>query len=77
MEQIGNVILRLEIEKDNIMSNSNTLAGERVKCDDCISLLKMIIQMKAKEAVEEKILPKGDDPLFKWLQCMWFTTEMI
>ena len=26
VEQIGNVILRLEMEKDNILSNSNSLA---------------------------------------------------
>ena len=29
IDQIGNVILRLETEKDNIMSNCNTLARER------------------------------------------------
>ena len=58
--QIDNVILRLEIEKDNIISNNNTLARQREKCDDCISLLKMVIQMKEKEAVEEKILKKGN-----------------
>ena len=52
--KIGNVILRLEIEKDNILENRKTLARERMKCDDCISLLKMIIQMKVKEVVEEK-----------------------
>ena len=45
IDQIGNIILRLEIEKDNVMSNSNTLAREREKCVDCISLLKMVAQM--------------------------------
>ena len=60
IDQIGNVILRLETEKDNIMSNCNTLAGEKAKCEDCISLLKMIIQMKAKDATEAKILKKGN-----------------
>ena len=77
IEQIGNVILRLETEKDNIISNSNTLAGEREKCDDCISLLKMVIEMNAKEAVEAKILKKGNEPLFEWLQSMQFKLEMI
>ena len=67
---ISNVILRLEIEKDNILANRNTLARERVKSNDCISLLKMIIQMKEKEVVEAKIFPKGDKPLFEWLQSM-------
>ena len=43
IDQIYNVILRLEIEKDNIISNSNTLVGERKKCDDCISLPRMVI----------------------------------
>ena len=52
------------------MANRNTLARERLNSDDCISLLKMIIQMKAKEAIEAKILPKGDEPLFEWLQSM-------
>ena len=37
----------------------------------------MIIQMKAKEAVEAKILKKGNEPLFKWLQGMQFRLEMI
>ena len=43
LEKIGNVILRLEIEKDNILAKSGTLVREREKCDECISLLKMII----------------------------------
>ena len=59
------------------MSNSNTLAGEKAKCEDCISLLKMIIQMKAKDAIEAKILKKGNEPLIEWLQCMQFKLEMI
>ncbi len=33
IDQIGNVILRLEIEKDNITSNHNTLAVEKARCD--------------------------------------------
>ena len=37
----------------------------------------MIIQMKAKEAVEAKILKKGNEPLFEWLQSMQFKLEMI
>ena len=77
IEQIGNVILRLETQKDNILANRNTLTRERVKSDDCISLLKMIIQMKAKEVVEAEIFPKGDKPLFKWLQSMQYKLEMI
>ena len=71
------VILRLEIEKDNILLNSNTLAREGEKCDDSISLLKMIIQMNEMEAVEAKILKKGNEPLFEWLQSMQFKLEMI
>ena len=42
------------------MSNSNTLVGEKAKCVDCIFLLKMIIQMKTKDAIEAKILKKGN-----------------
>jgi hypothetical protein len=53
------------------------LAGERVKSDDCISLLKMVIQMKEKEVFKENILPKEDEPFFKWIQSMWFKLEMI
>ena len=33
--------------------------------------------MKAKEAVEVKILKKENEPLFEWLQSMWFKLEMI
>lgn len=33
--------------------------------------------MKAKEAVEAKILKKGNEPLFEWLQGMQFKLEMI
>lgn len=77
IDQIGNIILRLETEKDNIMSNNNTLAGERAKCVDCISLLKMIAQMKAKDAIEAKILKRGNEPLNEWLQRMQFKMEMI
>ena len=33
--------------------------------------------MKAKEAMEANIFPKGDYPLFKWLQSMQFKFEMI
>ena len=43
IDQIGNVILQLETEKDNIISNCSTLAIEKARCDDCISLLKMIM----------------------------------
>ena len=43
VEKIRNVILRLKKKKDNISSNMNTLAMERTKSDDCVSLLKMII----------------------------------
>ena len=77
IDQIGNVIIRLETEKDNIAANSNILAREEAKCVDCISLLKMIIQMKAKDAVETKILKKGNEPLNEWLQSMQFKLEMI
>ena len=77
IDQIGNVIIWLETEKDNITANSNILAGEEAKCADCISLLKMVIQMKDKEAVEAKILKKGNEPLNEWLQSMQFKLEMI
>ena len=53
------------------------MAREKAKCDDCISLLKMIIQMKVKEAIEAKILKKGNEPLIEWLQSMQFKLEMI
>ena len=33
--------------------------------------------MKAKEAVEVKILKKGNEPLFEWLQGMHFKLDMI
>ena len=66
VDQIGNVILRLEIEKVNITSNRKTLAIEKDMCDDCVSLLKMIIQMKIKETVEVKKFPKGDEPIVEW-----------
>jgi hypothetical protein len=77
IDQIGNVIIRLETKKDNISSNQHTLATERARCEECVSLLKMIIQMKSKEAVEAKILKKGNEPLFEWLQGMQFKMEMI
>ena len=47
------------------MSNYNTFAREKEKCEDCISLLKMIIQMKVKDAIEAKILKKGNEPLIE------------
>lgn len=67
IEKIGNVILRLKIEKDNILKNRATLTVEKAKSEDCVSLLKMIMHMKAKEAMEEKSFPKGYEPLFKCL----------
>lgn len=70
IEQTDNAILRLEIEKDNISANRATLAAEKAKSEDCVSLLKVIIHMKNNEAMEEKIFPKGDKPLFEWLQSM-------
>ena len=33
--------------------------------------------MKAKETIKAKILPKGDVPLFGWLQSMQFNSKMI
>ena len=33
--------------------------------------------MKEKEAMEEKILPKGNKPLSEWLQSMQFRFDMI
>ena len=33
--------------------------------------------MKAKNAVEAKILPKGNKPLAEWLQSMQFRSDMI
>lgn len=77
IDQIGNVVLQLETEKDNIPSKQCTLATERERCDECVSLLRMIIQMKEKEVVEAKILKKGNEPLFEWLQGMKFKLEMI
>ena len=77
IDQIGNIILQLETKKDNIMSNSNTLVGEREKCVDCISLLKMVTQMKAKDAIEENILKKGNEPLNEWLPSIQFKMKMI
>ena len=53
------------------------MVEEKAKREDCISLLRLIIHMKAKEAVEEKILSKGDEPLFEWLQSMQFKSEII
>ena len=59
------------------MSNSNTLAGERAKCLHCISLLKMVTQMKEKDVIEAKILKNGNEPLNEWLPSMQFKLEMI
>ena len=59
------------------MSNSNTLAREKEKFLDCIFLLKMVNQMKAKDAIEAKILKKGNEPLNEWLQSKQFKMEMI
>ena len=77
VEQIGSADLRLKKEKYNILKNSLTLAGERAKREECTVLLKMILQMKAKEAIEAKILKKGDELIAQWLQSMQFRTEMI
>ena len=65
------------MNEDNIVTNSNTLAGEREKSDECSILLRMVLQMKEKDVVEAKILSKGDEPLAKWLQSMQFKFEMI
>ena len=54
IDQIGNIIIRLEIEKDNITSNSNILAGEETKCVDCISLLRMVIHMKKRTQLKQR-----------------------
>lgn len=43
IDQIGNVALHLEKEKDNITANQKNLATERGRCEECISLLKMLI----------------------------------
>ena len=48
-----------------------------MKSNDCISLLKMIIQMKINEVVEENIFSKGDEPIVEWFQSMQFKSEMI
>ena len=77
MEQIGSAILRLEKEKENILKNNLTLADKMVKSEECNFLLKMILQMKTKDAIEVKILKKGDDPIVEWLQSMQFRTKMI
>ena len=65
VEKLKNVVLRLEMEKDNISTNQATLSTEKAKSEECVSLLKMVIQIKANELVESKILPKGDGPLFE------------
>ena len=39
--------------------------------------MKIIIHMKVKEAIEVKILLKGDEPLVEWFQSMQFKSEMI
>ena len=62
IDQIDNVILRLEIEKDNISSNRATLAVEKAKSNDFVSLLKMIIQMKIKEVVENRFCLREMSP---------------
>ena len=77
IEQIGNDILRLKIKEHNISANRATLVVEKVKSEDCISLLKMVKYMNTKEAIETKILPKGNETLFEWLQSMQFKSEMI
>ena len=50
---------------------------EKEKSEDCISLFRMVIQMKIKEAVEEKIMWKGDEHLFEWKWSLKFKAEMI
>ena len=60
-----------------MISNCNTLAVEKARCDDCISLLKMTIQMKENEVVQENIFKKGTKLLFEWLKSMQFKMEMI
>lgn len=77
IEQIGSNILRLEQEKDNILTNNSTLTRERAKSDKCGVLLKMILQMKGKEAMEAKILSMGSEPLAEWLKSISFRSEMI
>lgn len=69
--------MRLEIAKDNILANRATLAAEKIKSEDCVSLQKMITHMKNKEVVAAKIFPKGDKPLFEWLHSMQFKSKMI
>ena len=65
------------MEKDNILANMDTMSIEKEKSENCISLLKMVIQMKTKEVVEEKIMPKGDENLFEWQRSLQFKAEMI
>ena len=45
-----------------------TLAIKKVKCEEYISLLKTIIQMKTPKALKAKILQKGNEPIVEWLQ---------
>lgn len=70
IDYISNVILKFQTQKDNITSNRATLAIEKAKSDDYVSLLKMIIQMKIKKVVEANIFPKEDEPIVEWFQSM-------
>ena len=55
----------------------NTLAAEKVKSEDCVSLLKMVTHMKTKEFFKAKIFPKGYEPLFECLQSIQFKSKMF
>ena len=77
IEQLGNAVQRLAIEKDNILANLATLLAEKAKSEHYVSLLHMVIRIKVKEAVEAKILQKGDEPLFEWQQSLQFKAKMI
>lgn len=77
IEKIGNVILKLEAEKNHVIENLHVITTERVKCEYCVESMNMIIHMKAKEAVKAKILPRGDEPIFEWHQGLEFKIEML
>ena len=48
-----------------------------MKCEEYISLLQMIIQMKTQEALKDKILWRGNKPIVEWLQNLQFQADMI
>jgi hypothetical protein len=77
IDQLGHAILKLEADRNHLSANAQVITVEKVKCEDCLESLKMINDMKVKEAVKAKILPKGDELVFEWYQGVQFKTEML